>query len=148
MTGCEEDAASGLSYTNDMTGGGGAKNAIVTDQKLLNSIRGSDLCDELHNFRVPVSAITTNNQERVFNSFGNGEEDGGDEGLAVVILLENLDLLAKSRCARPGIRCQGISTAGTIGQDSLLVAERAELDLLYVGHGGMIGDCQRQLSKD
>ena len=69
---------------------------MLADQKLLDTIRSTDLCDELDHFRIPVSAITTNDEERAFDTFGNGEEDGCDEGLGIVWLLEDSDFLTKS----------------------------------------------------
>jgi hypothetical protein len=44
-----------------------------------------------------VATVTANNEEGALNTFGNGEEDTGDEGLGVVGLLENDDFLTKTR---------------------------------------------------
>jgi hypothetical protein len=44
-----------------------------------------------------VATVTADNEERILNAFGNGEEDTGDEGLGVVGLLENDDFFAKTR---------------------------------------------------
>ena len=65
-------------------------------QQLLNAIRRTDLGDDLCDFWVPVAAITTNYEVGVFDTFRDGEEDGGDEVLGVVGLLEDLDLLAEA----------------------------------------------------
>ena len=44
-----------------------------------------------------VATVTANNEEGTLNAFGNGEKDTGDEGFGVVGLLENDDLLSKTR---------------------------------------------------
>jgi hypothetical protein len=80
-----------------VAGGGCRHNAILTDQELLDTVSGTNLCNHLSDLWVPVAAITADDKVRVLDTFGDGEEDGGDEGLAVVILLEDLDLLAEAR---------------------------------------------------
>lgn len=100
MTGGEEDATSGLADTNDMAGRRGTEDAVLANEKFLDPVRSTNLCNQLDDLRVPVSAIASNDEESPLYTFGNGEEDGGDEGLAVVGLLEDSDLLAKSRGAR------------------------------------------------
>ena len=50
----------------------------------------------MRNLWVPVSAITTNDQERAINAFWDGKEDRSDEVLGVVVLLEDFDLLTKT----------------------------------------------------
>jgi hypothetical protein len=72
----------------------------VPDQELPDTIRSPDLCDELNYLRVPVSAIPTNNQEASFDTLWNGKEDTCNERFAVVFLLEDDDLLAKSRAGQ------------------------------------------------
>jgi hypothetical protein len=50
----------------------------------------------LHDFWVPVAAIATDDEKGAIGAFRNGEEDGGDEVLGVVGLLEDLDLFAEA----------------------------------------------------
>lgn len=39
------------------------EDTILTDQKLLDAVSSTNLSDELDNFRVPVAAVTTNDEE-------------------------------------------------------------------------------------
>jgi len=80
-----------------MTGCGCAHDTVLTKQELLDTIRYTNLCNQLHHLWVPVTSISTNDQIAVFDTFGDGKEDTGNKGLGVVILLEDLDLLAKTR---------------------------------------------------
>ena len=93
----------------------------------------------MDNLGIPVSAVTADDEKSAFCALGNGKEDGSDEGFAVVRLLEDGDLLAKTRSARPmpelirehkfpGLRpCQHL----------LLVSEGLELDFFHhVGNAG------------
>lgn len=84
-----------------MTGGWSAENAILTDHQLLDTVRSTDLCNQLHDLGVPISSITANDEESAIGTFGYGQKDGGDKRLAVVWLLEDGDLLAKSGGTRP-----------------------------------------------
>lgn len=59
----EQDTTSGLSQTDNMAGSGSRKDTVLTDQKLLDAVSSTNLGDELDNFRVPVAAVTTNDQE-------------------------------------------------------------------------------------
>lgn len=63
VAGSQEDTASGLPLADDMTGSGSGQNAILADEQLLDTIGGTDLCDQLDDLGVPVPAITTDNQE-------------------------------------------------------------------------------------
>jgi len=69
----------------------------LTNQQLLDTVCRTNLRDYLRDLWIPVAAVTTNNEEGAIGAFGDGEDDGGDEVLGVVLLLENLDLLAKTR---------------------------------------------------
>jgi hypothetical protein len=51
----------------------------------------------LRDLWIPVAAITADDQEGTFGTFWDGEEDGGNEVLGVIWLLEDLDLLSKTR---------------------------------------------------
>jgi hypothetical protein len=66
---------------------------MLSDQKLLDAVCGPNLGNQLHDFGIPVSAVTANDQKAPLDAFGYGEEDAGDERFAVVRLLENDDLL-------------------------------------------------------
>jgi hypothetical protein len=79
-----------------MRGSGGAENAILANDELLDTVCGTNLCNGLGDLGVPVTAVTTNDEGRVLDTLGDGEEDAGDERLRVVLLLEDLDLLTKT----------------------------------------------------
>ena len=78
--------------------------AILTDQELLHTVSGTNLRNQLRDLRVVVATITADDQERALDAFGDGEEDGGDEVLGIVLLLEDLDLLAKTRAVVLSVR--------------------------------------------
>jgi hypothetical protein len=88
-----------------MAGGGGGHDAVLADQELLNAVCGTDLCNDLSDLGVVVAAITANDERGALCTFGNGVEDGGNEVLGVVGLLEDLDLLAKTGAVRVGLAC-------------------------------------------
>lgn len=92
----QQDATGGLADADQVAGGGGAENAVLADKQLLNPVGGTDLGNLLDNFGVVVAAIATDDQEGTVGTFRNGEEDGGDEGLGVVGLLEDLDLFPQA----------------------------------------------------
>jgi hypothetical protein len=96
VTGSQQNTTSGLPLSDDMTSSRCTQDAILANQQLLHTIRSTNLCNKLHNFWVPVSSITTNDKEAALSTFWNREEDGRDERLAVVGLLEDGDLFAKS----------------------------------------------------
>jgi hypothetical protein len=100
VAGRQEDATSRLPYPDDVAGSWGAENAILSDQKLLDSVCGTDFGDELRDFGIPVTTVTTDDQERALDALGDRLEDAGNESLRVVLLLENLDLLAQARTSR------------------------------------------------
>jgi hypothetical protein len=88
-----------------VAGGRGGHYAVLADQELLDAVCGTDLCNDLGDLGVVVAAIT----------FGDGVEDGGNEVLGVVGLLEDLDLLAKTGAVRAWVsRC--------LWSDGLLIA--------------------------
>lgn len=63
VAGRQEDTASGLPLADDMAGSGSGQNAVLADEQLLDTVCGTDLCDQLDDLGVPVPAITTDNQE-------------------------------------------------------------------------------------
>ena len=97
MASSKQNTTSCLAYPDDVTGSWSTEDAVLADQELLDTIRSTDLGDELSDFWVPVAAISTDDKERSFSTLGNGLQDAGDEGLGVVLLLEDLDLLAEAR---------------------------------------------------
>lgn len=80
-----------------MTGSRRAHDAILTDQELLDAIGSTNLGNDLSNLWVPEATITANDEERALDTLGDRLEDAGDKGLGVVLLLEDLDLLAQTR---------------------------------------------------
>ena len=79
-----------------MTSCGSTQDTVLADQKLLHTVGSSNLGNQLHNLWVPVPAITTNNQEAIFDTFWNRQKNARDERLAVMRLLENDDLLPQA----------------------------------------------------
>ena len=62
MTCCQKNAARGLAFANDMAGCRSGQNAILSDQKLLDAVRGSDLGNQLDDFRVPETTVTSDDE--------------------------------------------------------------------------------------
>lgn len=73
-----------------------AQNAILSDHELLDTVCSTNLRNQLRNLWVPVASITTNDEEGSIYAFWDREEDTGNEGFGVVLLLEDLDLLAET----------------------------------------------------
>lgn len=96
MAGSQEDTSSCLPHTNEVASSRGAHNSMLSNQDLLNAIGGTDLCDLGDDLGVVVTAIATNDEEGTLNTLGNRQENTSNEGLRVVVLLEDLDLLAKA----------------------------------------------------
>src|SRR5690554_1974460 len=119
VAGSEENSTGGLSLPDDVAGCRCAENAIAAHEDLLHAVRGSNLGDQLDDLGVVVTAVTANDEEGIFGAFGNGLEEGGDEVLGVVLLLEDLDLLAE---------------AGAVRGDTSVVALERELELWSSTH--------------
>ena len=102
VAGSEEDATGRLSYPDDVTGGRCAHDSVLADQELLDAVGSAHLGDGLGDLGVPVTAITTDDEGGALSTFGDGGEDGGNEVLGVVGLLEHLDLLAEAGAVREG----------------------------------------------
>jgi len=79
-----------------MTSCRSAEDAILADDQLLYTVRCSYFCDELRDFRVPVPSISPNDQSSSLCTFRDGQYDACNKGFAVVLLLEDLDLLSKA----------------------------------------------------
>ena len=69
MAGSEQNATGSFPLADNMTGGGCAQNAILSNKKLLNPIGAADLRDSLHNLRVPVASISTDDEKTAFDAF-------------------------------------------------------------------------------
>jgi hypothetical protein len=76
------------------------QDSVLTNENLLDAVCGSDLCDHLHHLGVVVTAVTADNEECILSSLGDGLEEGSNEVLGVVLLLEDYDLLAEARAVR------------------------------------------------
>lgn len=97
VTGSQQDTTSCLAHTNQVASSRSAQNTILADQQLLDTVGRTDLRNLRDHLGVIVATITTDNQERILGTLGDRQENAGDEGLGVVGLLEDLDLLAKTR---------------------------------------------------
>lgn len=97
MTGRQQNTTGSLSHTDQVAGGGGTENAILADQELLDAVGSTDLGNLLDNLGVVIATITTDDKESSLSTLRDGEQDAGDESFGVVGLLEDLDLLAKTR---------------------------------------------------
>ena len=70
MTGGKEDATSGLAFSNNMARSRRAQYPVLPDQKLLDTICGTNFCDQLHDLGIVEAAISSNDQEASFDTFG------------------------------------------------------------------------------
>lgn len=93
VAGSQEDASSCLSNSNDIAGSRCAEDAILTDQELLDAVCCADLGDQLCDLWIPVPSVTANDEKGALSTFRYGEDNTGNKSLAVVFLLEDLDLL-------------------------------------------------------
>ena len=80
-----------------MRGGRRAQDSVLADEDLLDAVASADFGNQLHNLWVVVTAIAANNEEGILGAFGDGLEESSDEVLGIVLLLEDNDLLAKTR---------------------------------------------------
>ena len=97
VTGGEQDTTGSLPDPDDMASSRCAEDTILADQELLDAVGSTDLCDLLSNLGVPVTTISSNDEECTLRAFRDRLEDADDKRLGVILLLENLDLLAKTR---------------------------------------------------
>lgn len=155
MTGSQQDTTSRLVDTDEMTGGRRAHDAILADQELLDAIGSTNLSNGLSDLRVPVTAITTNDEERALDAFGNRQEDAGNKSLRVVLLLENLDLLAETRTIALWLAACHILRSSLYGagrawscnlRSGLLVLERLQFDSSDA-HDGCVSACLKQCNE-
>lgn len=71
MTRCQENTTSSLALPDNMTSGRSAQDAMLADEKLLHAVGSSNLGNQLDDLGVPVSPITTNDQEASLDTFWN-----------------------------------------------------------------------------
>jgi hypothetical protein len=76
-----------------------AEDSVLPNDKFLDSICSANLCNQLDDFGVVETAVSTNDEEGSFDAFWDGQENRSDEGLGIVGLLENSDFLSKTRCS-------------------------------------------------
>ena len=70
MASSQKNATSSLPLPNNVAGGGRAEDAILPYQQLLDSVRGTNLGNQLYDLGVVVSSITANNKEAAVYAFG------------------------------------------------------------------------------
>lgn len=79
MAGSEKNASRSLSLSNNMARGRCAQDAILSNQKLLHTIRSPDSRNQLYGFRIIESPIASDHQKAALDSLGDRQEDAGDE---------------------------------------------------------------------
>lgn len=100
MTGSQENTTGGFPPADEVTRSWGTEDAILANNELLHAIGSTNLGDLLDDVGVVVATIATDDEESVLSAFRDGKEGAGDEGLGVVLLLEDLDLLSQARAER------------------------------------------------
>lgn len=96
MARSKQNTARGVPLSNDVTRSRRAQDTILSDQELLDAICRPNLGNQLYNFGVVVSPISSNHKKAALDALGNRQKDTRDEGLAIVGLLKDGDFLAKS----------------------------------------------------
>lgn len=81
MACCQQDTTSSFVFPDDVAGCWCTHDTILTKQHLLDAICCTNLDDQLHDLRVVISPISTNDQVAAICAFGDGLEDAGDERL-------------------------------------------------------------------
>lgn len=71
VAGSQEDASSCLPYPDDMAGCWCAQDAILADDELLDAVRGTDLCNQLRDFWIPITTVTTDDKCGTRDTLGN-----------------------------------------------------------------------------
>ena len=92
----EQDSTRSLSFSNDVASGRRTQYAVLTNKDLFHSVSGTNLSNQLNELWIVEASVSANNQEAALCALRDGEDDAGDEGLAVVGLLEDGGLLAKA----------------------------------------------------
>jgi hypothetical protein len=63
MAGRQEDTTSGAMLADDMAGSRSGQDAVLADQELFDAVCRSDLCNQLDDLRVPVTAVAANDEK-------------------------------------------------------------------------------------
>lgn len=142
VAGCKQNTTGGFPDANEVAGGRGAHDTVLADEQLLDAVSGTNFSNQLSDLWVVVAAITANDEERAIDALGDGQQDRSNKRLAVVGLLEDLDLLAEAGAARD-IRVSTVlgqlaSTASATTRTELLGAELQRCRGL-TGKGEMVG---------
>ena len=77
----QQDTTSGLANADDVRGSRGTEDTILANDKLLDTVCGTNLCNGLGDLGVPVTTVTTDDESRVLDTLGDGEENASNEGL-------------------------------------------------------------------
>lgn len=64
VTGSQENTTSSLSLADDMASSWCGQNTVLADEELLDAVSGTNLGDQLNDFGVPETTVTTNDEER------------------------------------------------------------------------------------
>lgn len=105
MARSKQDPTCGTSLPDNMAGGWGAQYAVLANDQFLNTVRGSNASNQLDGLRIVETSISTDNEERILGALWDGLEDAGNEGFGIVRLLEDSDLLAKTRSRDKVVSC-------------------------------------------
>ena len=97
MARSKQDPTGSTSLPDNMARSWGAQYAVLANNQLLNAIRSSNASNQLDGLRIVETSISTDNEERILSALWDGLEDAGNEGFGIVRLLEDSDLLAKTR---------------------------------------------------
>lgn len=81
VRGGQQDTTSGLANADDVRGSRGTEDTILADDELLDTVCGTNLCNGLGDLGVPVTTVTTDDESRVLDTLGDGEENASNEGL-------------------------------------------------------------------
>jgi hypothetical protein len=93
----QQDSSSRASFPNDVASRRGTKDTVLSDQKLLYAVRRTDFGNQLHDLGVVETTISSDDEERILGTLGDGLKQCCNEILGVVLLLEDSDLLTQAR---------------------------------------------------
>ena len=79
-----------------MAGSRRAQHAILTNENLFHSVSSTNLRNQLNKLWIVEASITANDEEAAFGALRNGEDNAGNERLAIMGLLKDGGLLAKA----------------------------------------------------
>lgn len=93
---CQQNSTGSPPLANDVRSCGGAQNTVLAHQQLLDAVCRTNFCNELYDLGVVVSPVSSNDEEGVLGTLGDGLKQGGDEVLGIVLLLEDYDLFTQA----------------------------------------------------